>query len=215
MPDDNLSLTETCALLVLMCEAREVPNTYLTKEAKLSLKPGDRNNLVKLGLIEVRQDRRRLFLNLTDAGWGRGLAVIGKSPQGAGAAGAAIHHLVGTLQRFLDTSGFAPADFFVPTAPDSAPVERGADTADDIAALIRKAYDKLARNPGDSVKLSRIRPELGGADSGRVDQALVAMSRDPDVRIFSESNQKTLSDEDRAAAVSIGNRDKHLIAIGG
>lgn len=217
MSDDNLKLVETCALLVLMCEAREVPNSYLTNEVGLSLKKDERNRLVKFGLVEVREDRRRLFLNLTDEGWRRALSAIGdQPPKRSGSAGAAIYQLIGTLRRFLTRSGFAPADFFVPAEPEPEPAPgESTATTDDIAALIRKAYDRVARSPGDSVKLVRIRAELNGIDSGRVDQALVAMSGNRDVRIFPESNQKTLTDEDRAAAVSIGNRDKHLIAIDG
>jgi len=34
-----------------------------------------------------------------------------------------------------------------------------------------------------------------------------------DVKIVPESNQKTLKQADRDAAVSIGNQDRHLIAI--
>jgi hypothetical protein len=39
------------------------------------------------------------------------------------------------------------------------------------------------------------------------------MYRSPGVSLIPEENQKTLTAEDRAAAVEIGDQDKHLIAI--
>jgi hypothetical protein len=43
---------------------------------------------------------------------------------------------------------------------------------------------------------------------------LIQLSRAPDVDIVPESNQKVLTPDERAAAVSIGNQDMHLISIG-
>ena len=42
MSDENLKLVETCALLILMSEAREVPNAYLTNDVRLELKAANR-----------------------------------------------------------------------------------------------------------------------------------------------------------------------------
>jgi hypothetical protein len=39
------------------------------------------------------------------------------------------------------------------------------------------------------------------------------MYRLPGISLIPEENQKTLTDQDRAAAVAIGDQDKHLIAI--
>jgi hypothetical protein len=83
-----------------------------------------------------------------------------------------------------------------------------------VEAQIRKAYQELAPGPGAWVKLADIRHVLGGLDRVEVDRTLVVMNRTPEVRIVPESNQKVLSDLDRAAAIQIGNQDKHLIAIG-
>ena len=46
-----------------------------------------------------------------------------------------------------------------------------------------------------------------------LDDALTQMHRTPGVSLIPEENQKTLTDEDHAAAVEIGNQAKHLIAI--
>jgi hypothetical protein len=221
MSDDKLKLVETCALLILMGEAREVANSYLTNEIHLELKAPNRNRLVQLGLIEVRKERQRLFLNLTDRGWAHALAAIGTEvPARAGAAGAAVYRLVASLRNYLATSGFAPADFFAPRGEEKAagaPAlprrSPSAPSVSDVAALIRKAYGNLAAAPRESVELVRIRAALGEISRSQVDAALIDLSSSADVHIFPESNQKTLTADDRAASVSIGNQDKHLIVI--
>jgi hypothetical protein len=79
---------------------------------------------------------------------------------------------------------------------------------------IRKAYGEIAPRAGALVMLTQLRDALGCPDRGQVDAALIQLSRAPDVRIVPESNQKALTEEQRAAAVSIGNQDRHLILIG-
>jgi hypothetical protein len=221
MSDDKLRLVETCALLILMSEAREVPNSYLTNDVRLELKAPNRKRLVDLGLIEVRKEGQRLFLNLTDRGWGHSLTAIGTEvPARAGVAGAAVYRLVASLRNYLGTSGFAPADFFAPHGTEVAGVapalpQRTSSAAGvgAVAALIRKAYGNLAAAPGESVELVRIRVALGDISRSHVDAALIDLSSAEDVHIFPESNQKTLTADERAASVSIGNQDKHLITI--
>ena len=46
-----------------------------------------------------------------------------------------------------------------------------------------------------------------------VDAALVALHRTPGVSVIPQEDQKVLTAEDRAAAVVIGDRPKHLIAM--
>lgn len=82
----------------------------------------------------------------------------------------------------------------------------------------RDAYNKLAREPGDWVKLARLRDRMGkDLPRAGVDEALRRMAIAPgaNVAIAPEADQKTLTDADRAAAVEIGGRKKHMIAIWG
>jgi hypothetical protein len=79
------------------------------------------------------------------------------------------------------------------------------------AQSIRAAYAQLT-GPGTWVKLSRIRP-LVGADRELVDAALLALNLDRDVSIEPESDQKTLTEADRAAAVWMGNEWKHVMIV--
>lgn len=210
MSDEELTLVQRCALLVLMAEAREVPNAYLENERKLVLKKKEhRDPLEKAGLIKVRQQRRGgpLSIELTEKGWGRAKAEFGQPvPARAGAPGAALYALLDKFGQFIDRTEITTADVFT-TPPE-------AEVAPDMEARIRKAYGELAPRAGAWVMLDKLRGALGPAARDDVDAALVHLHRAPDVRLVPESNQKVLTDAERAAAVSIGNQDKHAIAIG-
>lgn len=84
----------------------------------------------------------------------------------------------------------------------------------DLEQRIRDAYRSLTDRPGNWVSLTRLRPALAPAARSEVDAALERMLHHPDVNLVPESNQKTLTDADRRAAIRIGNQDKHLICIG-
>ncbi|OJF15333.1 hypothetical protein [Couchioplanes caeruleus] len=208
MPDDKLTLVETCALLTLLKEGQEIANADLKNERGFELKSPHRNRLEKLGLIDVRKEKNRIFLGVSEKGWAGALEAIGSVPPArSGYAGATIYAQVAAIRQFLETSGLALSEFYAP-APRRPAAEPG-----EVVALVRKAYDELAQAPGDAVRLARIRaalPEIGRDD---LDAALIALHREDGVRVFAEANQKTLTDADRSAAVSIGNQDKHLLQI--
>lgn len=208
MPDEKpVTFAMRCMLVILMAEARELPNARISARG-LDLKKEYRDRLEKRGWITVRKVGRGYSLELTEAGWAEAIAQLSADPPaGAGAGGAALYTVLNRLRGFLDRSELAAAEFFAP-AEVSAPAET------DLDVRIRKAYAEIAVSAGELVSLAALRPRLAGADRSGVDAALVALSGAPDVRIIPESNQKTLSAEQRDAAVRIGNQDRHLIAIG-
>jgi len=229
MPGDDLTPVQRSVLLILMAEAREVPNAYLTKDLKLTLKKPARDGLRNRGLVTERKNSGRVYLELADQGWRWCREQAGAEvPPRAGHGGAAAYAILAGLERYLDRHpALALPDLFTreetlepPGArePDVAgelaggSVTAGAESAD-LAARIRKAYQNLAAGPGSLVRLADLRPLLGGARP-EVDRVLVELGRMPDVSIVPESDQKSLADRDRAAAVVIGNQHKHLIAIG-
>ncbi|RSM68818.1 hypothetical protein DMB66_12705 [Actinoplanes sp. ATCC 53533] len=216
MSDEKLKLVETCALLILLKEGQEIANADLKNERGLELKRDSRERLVERGLVDVRKEGQRIYLGLSDGGWRRALTAIGSEPPArSGYAGATIYAQVDALRNYLQASGLALSDYYVPqgdAAPASATLQK--PTTDDVIAQIRKAYDGIAGAPGDAVKLVRIREALpDDIGTAQVDEALTVMNRGSDVRIFAEANQKTLTAADRAAAVTIGNQDKHLIVL--
>jgi hypothetical protein len=216
MPDYDLTPVQRSVLLILMAEAREVPNADLKNNLKVDLKRERRDGLKDLDLIKVREEKRRLFLELTDRGWAwcsdqDGLEV----PAGMGHGGAAAYAMLAGLRRNLHRHGSATVpELFGRYGEPALPVDEGVVASTDIESLIRKAYQELTTGPGSWVKLADLRPVLGGLAKSEVDRVFIEMNRKPDVSIVPESNQKALTDRDWAAAVQIGNQDKHLIAIG-
>ncbi|XVQ84118.1 hypothetical protein ACQP2K_35670 [Microbispora siamensis] len=153
---------------------------------------------------------------------------------------AVIRAMVSGLQRHMERTDTPPAEIFgreedLAPADTEAPVDRPsaaeaaaapiaipetsaarepARPSDDIETVIRKAYAQLADKPNAWVSLTLLRPLLGDAPRAEVDATLRLMIGLPDVRLVPESNQKMLTDEDRNAAVVIGDQAKHLILIG-
>lgn len=80
-------------------------------------------------------------------------------------------------------------------------------------ALITAAYRELAPAPGEFVGLRELRSRLPGANRVRVDRALKEMYAAQRINLVPRSNQRALSDADRAAAVRLGGEHKHMISI--
>lgn len=84
----------------------------------------------------------------------------------------------------------------------------------DAQARIRQAYAALAPRRGAWLKITDVRQAVADLPARTLDVALHALSLAEDVEMMPESNQKTLTAEDRRNAVRVGGRDAHLMAIG-
>jgi hypothetical protein len=223
MPEKELTLVDRCILITLMIKATPLPQTYFTNIAGISIKADHRRRLQSFELIEVTE--KPITLSLTNEGWRRAAEELGaEAPKGAGSPGGTLYVVLDFLRRLIDHSGAAPDDLFrlqisggdaIPaTAAAPSMVASIAVSHDaDVATLVRRAYKELAAKPGDYVMLFDLRSALDGLSRAEVDAVLIQLNRDRDVHLVPESNQKVLRPEERAAAVSIGNQDKHLIAI--
>jgi hypothetical protein len=79
---------------------------------------------------------------------------------------------------------------------------------------IRSAYNVASGfEPGAWVGLTDIRLWISDLPRDVQDAALRNLERCPDVNLVPESNQKTLTQSDRDAAVWIGEQAKHLLWI--
>ncbi|CAN5220678.1 hypothetical protein BH09ACT8_BH09ACT8_24070 [soil metagenome] len=202
---DELTGTEQAVLLVLMSEARPVRNPELA-----GLGPGltkrDRDRLVSRGLIDVTKVGRGLELELTDRGWRLCAQLFGTdAPARATGQGKALYTLLRGLRRYFDREDLAPGDVFLPwdeSQPDDLLEDR-----------VRNAYVGLAARAGGWVDLVRLRAELPDVPKSDLDAALTRMYRIPGVSLIPEENQKTLTPDDHAAAVTIGGKAAHLMAI--
>ncbi|WP_405147438.1 hypothetical protein OG589_07710 [Sphaerisporangium sp. NBC_01403] len=240
MPDNKLKLSQVAALLVLMAEAKEVSNTELGEaHGGYTLTGEDRRKLNQLKLVESWKQGRTYVHVLTEDGWTRVIEELGrgierpKSLPGA-ALHAALSAMLGGVQRYMDRTGNKLGEIFTAPGystqaeslapagpkPSSQTSERpGASPAlpavdPDLEKRIRAIYAELAGEPGKYVGLAELRALLPDVSRRAVDNALRSMNRLPDVNIVPESNQKKLSMEDREAAVTLGDQEKHLLWIG-
>ncbi len=226
MSTDDVTGTEAAVLLVLMAEANAVKNSQLSTLGP-DLKKPSRDRLVKMGLIDVDSSVRPMTLELTDKGWKFCADLLGSTPPPRSTgSGKALFTVLAGLRRWLDRTDTLPAEVFSPratgtpdgadTAPHSSsagPEDAFRHPADEVEARIRDTYARLVREPGAAVRLSRLRPELADIPKAALDEALVRLRRSPDVSLIPEENQKTLTAEDHAAAVVVGNQQNHLIEI--
>ena len=204
---DELTGPEQAVLLVLMAESRPVPNPELERLGPRLDKP-HRDRLNRLGLIESTGSRP-LVHELTDAGWALCRTLFGAAtPPRSTGQGRALYTLLGALQRYFDGTDLVPAEVFLPAEPAPPPGPDGYPEAQ-----LRDAYAGLATRPGGWVGLRRLRDAVRALPRDIVDTALINLYQQPGVSLIPEENQKVLTPADRAAAVTIGNQDKHLIAI--
>jgi hypothetical protein len=209
---EELTGTKQAVLLVLMAEARPVRNPELSILGP-ELKKQDRDDLVRHGLIEVTTEGRAMALELTDRGWATCAAIIGADvPAQSKGQGKAFYTVLRALRRHFDREGLAPADVFFPL-DDNALAGEPDVLGDQVEAKVRATYVGLAARAGGWVDLVRLREELSDVSRHDLDAALTRMYRIPGVSLVPEENQKTLTAKDHAAAISIGDQAKHLIAI--
>ncbi|MET7879428.1 hypothetical protein [Micromonospora profundi] len=213
MPHDGLTPVQRYVLVRLMINADALPFKLfgsLTKDKRI--------DLVDRGYVVATE--RPITLDLTQQGHDRAVAELGAEPPlRAGTAGETLYATLDFIRRLVEHTGTEPRDFFrfrlakdLPAVAEQAP--EPATEATDVEQRIRAAYTDLAPRPGDYIALAALRAALAGVPGPQVDAALIDLNRAPDVHLVPESNQKALTAEQRAAAVSIGNQHKHLLAIG-
>jgi hypothetical protein len=204
----DLTAVQRYVLLTLMIKAE--PMAY--KMFSNSLKADKRLELVRGGLIEAPSTPKGIMLELTQKGHDRAFEELGgEAPPRSGTAGITLYAALAFLRDLVDRTGTSPRDLFRFRLASPLPVPAGGPA--DLDERIRKAYSSLARQPGDYVMLADLRETLADVGRGDLDAALIQLNRATDVSLVPESNQKVLTDPERAAAVSIGNQLKHLIAI--
>jgi hypothetical protein len=204
---DRLENPHAAALFVLMGLSRAASNTELHEVAGIRIDGQVRRDLNDQQLVEsTRANGRAPFVHkLTDKGWHRCEDLLTAGLDGRSTAlGKALHVVLGGLDRYLRRQNLRLADVFRP-APEL--------TRDELEPRIRAAYAKLAKEPYDWVRLADLRAELDGAARADVDGVLKDMSRNRRAQLSSASNDKALTEADRAAAVEIGGEANHLIAI--
>ncbi|MFG1648088.1 hypothetical protein ACGFMK_48025 [Amycolatopsis sp. NPDC049252] len=198
----ELTVRDQVSLFALMVVARPVTNRELRELAGLEItaEVRTRSNLD----VELIASKRRGAVNthrLTPEGrsWCESALIAGR-PDGAKFPAGALYAVLDNVGQYLERSETKFDEFFRP----------------DLESWIRAVYVELTvrRAPGSWVKLSALRPWLEDLPRNVVDAELDRLIDLPDVQLISELNRKTLSDEDREAAVEISGEERHLLKIG-
>jgi hypothetical protein len=219
MTDGTLNAKERAALLALMAEAREVPNSELKKIVGFALVGKERLRLQQRGLVVSEKKGRSFAHELTDRGW-RWCEeeLTAERPPRASSLGGACYALLANLARFLNRADLRLADVFGRTdeplhvTPEALPAASNVVSDGDVESRIRAAYRQLAREPHAWVRLAELRPLVGAARE-EVDTVLRQLNRSHQASIIPEQNQRILSQDDEEAAVHIAGENKHLISI--
>lgn len=227
MADKALEPSEKAYLMLLMAEAREVSNPEMKARYGISITGKDRTSLMEQKLVTSRSVGRSFAHELTDLGWARCREEMASDyvvAKNAGPANPALHAVLAAVYRHMVKNDLSLADFFAPTEvpllPEkAAPVKKASTRAPKPLAVktvqtkIREAYKVLRSEPRAWVSLTDMRKQLPTVLREQLDEVLEDMARSRRIRVIPEENQKTLTDEDRAAAVRVGGEDKHLISM--
>lgn len=202
---DDLTPSESALLIVLMAEARKMSGPELENQYQVTLKKPSRDKLNQAGYIKSEKVGRSFVHELEDKGWDRMHRPLNFDSPRARALGAALSALHNNLrERVLGHAYHRFSEMFSHTA----------EPHEDLDGRIRETYTALAPHPGAWVKHTDVRDKLSDVPATALDEAFTLLSRADDVEMMPESNQKTLSAEDRRNAVRVGGQDTHLMAIG-
>ncbi|SEP21498.1 hypothetical protein [Amycolatopsis saalfeldensis] len=197
MPEGKLKLSQREVLFALMALARDVTNPELRELCGLTLVGADRRGLNDQQLVDSVKVGPAFRHSLTDRGWRWCQDEFSQSAaEDARPLERVVYLVFSRLEKFFERRKITVTEVFV-----------------DLAERIRKEYHELAAEPSAWVSLTDLRSMLGDAPREEVDQALITLDGTKNVTLMPESNQKTLTAADRAAAVRIGGEDNHLIAM--
>ena len=227
MADEELSNKERAVLFALLAEAERISNPRLRDLVGFTLDGKSRQRLNSLGFVASEMNGRAYQHELTPAGLDQCMKEIAAGrPARAGYLGSAAYVILANLHRVLDQQRLSFERFYrrgdrpvaIRTA-DQAPAPmpgQGQVAADsgDIESRVRSAYQRLAREPRDWVRLAELRPLLGSAPRDEVDAVLLMLNRSHAASVIPAQNRRTLTPDDEDAAVRIGGEYKHLISIG-
>jgi hypothetical protein len=195
----SLTPRDRVVVMALMALNAEVTNRVFKERAGLTLEGKALQRLKSAGLVESTKRGSAYWHSVTDGGWAWCWEEMTQpAPGGSDSGTRSLYAVLAALRRYLDGADLKLSNVF---------------GVDPLEARIRAAYWQLAKAPGDWVGLAKVRDLLDGAPTVEVDDALRRLEREPDVHIVPETDQRQLTQADRAAAVRIGGMENHLLKV--
>jgi hypothetical protein len=174
-------------------------------------KKDEKDGLSAKGLITIRKVGRAQVWELTDSGWRTAEELLVKPAPAkmSNRTARILWAVIGDLSRHMERTSVRLADVYsAEPEPEDEP-----DPAT-LGERIVAAFQELAGDDPDWVPLLALRERLDGEDRAEVDKALTELHSVREIELIPESNQKTLTDADREAAIWLGGEYRHLIGIG-
>jgi hypothetical protein len=196
----SLTPRDRVVVMALMAlNEEEVTNRVFKERAGFTLEGKALQRLNKAELVKSEKRGSAYWHSVTEDGWAWCWNEMTKAaPDGSDSGTRGLYAVLAALRRFLSSADLKLSDVF---------------GLNSLEAQIRTAYWQLAEAPGDWVGLARVRDLLDGATAAEVDDALRRLERKPDVHIVPETDQRRLTQADRAAAVRIGSKENHLLKV--
>lgn len=185
-----------------------------TAKVNLAFKPyepkkAEKDELSAKGLITITKVGNTQVWELTDPGW-RSARELLSAPAPAKISNRTARILWAIIRDFSDH--MERADIHLADVYSAEPEED--PTPETLGERIVAAFHELAGDDPDWVPLLLLRERLGGEDRAEVDKSLTELHGAREIELIPESNQKTLTDADREAAIWLGGEYRHLIGIG-
>jgi hypothetical protein len=170
---------------------------------------------------KTKSGSRATFLDLTDTAWEWASHAREVELMSSKLATPALQGLLRRLIPFLEQHDLALADLFRDGSPyrDAAPAAPPAPTPapggdESIDRRVEQACLSLAGGAKKSrVRLSALRNALPAVSRQQLDRALIEMQRDRRLVLYREDNTPSLTPEDHAAALLVGDSPRHLVYL--
>lgn len=203
----DLKPNQRLLLLTLMARGGTAPNKELT--GIVALDAPDRKALVSQGLL-IQGPRLRggsFELELTDGGWSAARKdFAAPAPSRSSSAAKTLYAVLARLGAYMKAQDLSAAHVFGGGPSTSGDARSAAQAVED-------AYRSLVTRPQGWVRLSALRQALPGFDRASIDAALLDLLRARRVSIEPMVDQKTLTEDDRAASLRVGAAPAHHFAF--
>ncbi|HEU5128610.1 MAG TPA: hypothetical protein VFU12_11525 [Glycomyces sp.] len=210
----ELTQRERFILLALMVHEppTDVENNDLRASLGIDIKKAERERLTEAGLLSAVRGRtsgQPYLYVLTAAGSKRAVEEL------AGAADPKttvnprlVYALFNAVHRFLKRNHVPAEAVFDPDGRDAV-----GEIDSSVGDAVAEEYGNLTEKAGDWVPLRALREALAKFDREELDGTLKLLYGRRVIRLTSESNPRTLSEEDKAAALVAGGVELHWLAI--
>jgi hypothetical protein len=195
----SLTPRDRVVVMALMSLNEEVTNRVLKERVGLTLDGAALRRLNEAGLVKSTKRGSAYVHEVAEDGWAWCWEEMARpAPAGSDSGTRSLYAVLAGLRRYLERTDRRLADVY---------------GVDPLESRIRVAYWQLAARPGEWVSITEVRRLLDGTPTEQVDDALRRLERERDVHIVPQTDQRLLTPADRAAAVQIGGKDKHLLKV--